>query len=126
MISILIVSYGETIIAIGNVTLPTCINSELSIKVWVEEAVRNCPPEGGDVTMIKHWTPHHAKNDKVVEIWIVPAVVEVVMDDGNKDHEMAFVVYHVDTGKTTVDVLMGIPDDQLQKYLDADTNTKSI
>lgn len=106
-------------------TLPTALNTEASIKAWVEDAVRSLPPEGGDIAMIKHWPPHHAKNEKVGEIWIVPALVHVVMDNGHIDNEMAFVAYHVDTGETTVELLYGIPDEQLPKYLEAKPYSQS-
>jgi hypothetical protein len=98
-------------------SLPAVIETEANLKAWVEKAVHDCPPVGGEVTMIKHWPPHYAKNDKVGEIWVVPSVVKVKTEDGKFDHEMAFVVYRVDTNDTKVSVLFKIQEEDLEKYL---------
>lgn len=104
--------------AFADPPLPECINSEKAIKHWVEETIYDSPPAGGIVEMLKHWPPHYANNDKVGEIWIVPALVKVTVADGTFDHEMAFIAYHVDTGKTSIEVLFGVKEDAVQKYLD--------
>jgi hypothetical protein len=97
---------------------PDLICNEKAIKYWVEQLVHDAPPVGGLVTMLKHWEPHYAKNDKVGELWIITSVVEVQMPDGTGDHELIFAVYHVDTQKSEIAIAMGIPENQLSKYLE--------
>lgn len=97
--------------------LPACICDEKAIKGWIERTVHDAPPVGGLITMLKHWPPHYTNNDRVGEIWIITAVNEVSMGDGREDHELDFCVYHVDTGKSTVEVSMGIPPESLSDYL---------
>jgi hypothetical protein len=104
--------------------VPDLIGTEALIKSWTEKAVFDCPPPGGIVTMVKHWTPHYAKNDKVGEIWIIPALMKIEQSSGF-DHEMAFVVYHVDTKATDVEVLFAVPEIEVPKYL-AEPGQKSI
>src|SRR5438132_7981130 len=94
-------------------------HDENSIRLWVEQTVTEAPPQGGNVTMIKHWPPHYAKNDKVGEIWIVTAICKVIIDKDTQDHELNFCVFHVDTGKSDIAVSMRIPEEKLQEYMDA-------
>lgn len=115
------IANGATMVQVDP-PLPSAINTEPLLKNWVETTIHDTPPVGGAIEMIKHWPPKYANNNRVGEIWIVPAVVKVVMDDGTFDHEMAFLAYHVDTDKTTIEVLYGIPPTELPKYLKASTN----
>lgn len=105
------------VLAKADPALPAAICDEPALKEWVESTIVDLPPEGGLVEMIKHWPPHYSKNDRVGEIWIVPALVKVTAPDHSFDHDMAFVVWHVDTGKTTVEVMFPVPEDQVPKYL---------
>jgi hypothetical protein len=98
---------------------------EDAIKAWIVLTVEAAPPAGGTITVLKHWKPHYAKNDKIGEIWIVPSLCNVEMSADNKDHEMQFCVFHVDTGKSEVMVSWGVPDGELPKYLKDDTVNKT-
>jgi hypothetical protein len=90
---------------------------EDALKQWVENTVRDAPPAGGSVTMLKHWPPKYADNDRVGKIWVVPALVDVDMGGGNKGHELAFLVYHMETKKAEMQVAMPISSEDLPKYL---------
>ena len=105
--------------AFADPALPECISNEKALKHWVEETIYDSPPVGGIVEMLKHWPPHYAKNDRVGEIWIVPAFIKVTVADGTFDHEMAFIAYHCDTKETTIEVLFGVKEDAVEKYLEA-------
>jgi hypothetical protein len=97
---------------------PSPWKDEAAIRLWVEQTVTETPPAGGIVTMEKHWPLHYAKNEKVGEIWIVPALVKVVMSKEEWDHEMVFCVFHVDTGVSDVEVDFQVPEDKVDKYRD--------
>ena len=99
-------------------------HDEDAIKAWIISTVQEAPPVGGTVTVLKHWKPHYAKNDKIGEIWVVPALCNVEMSADNKDHEMQFCVFHVDTGKSEVMISFGVPDSELGKYLKEDVGDK--
>jgi hypothetical protein len=99
--------------------------NEDDIKMWVEQTVTATPPPGGIVTMEKHWPPKYAKNDKVGEIWIVAALCKVVLSKDKWDHEMAFCVFHVDTGSSDVQVDFAIPEEDLEKYLKDNPDEKT-
>ncbi len=95
---------------------PECLGDYAAIKTWVEKTVHDAPPVGGAITMMKHWPIKYADNDRVGEIWIVPALVSVDLD-GTTDHEMVFLVYHCETKKGEVYIAFNVRDEDLQKYL---------
>lgn len=98
---------------------PACFSNEAKLKAWIEKTITDAPPPGYKVSMMHHLTPHYANNDKVGEIWIVSAVVEVTSEsDGSVDHEMCFCVFHADTLESELKVAFKIPDNKLQEYLD--------
>jgi hypothetical protein len=96
---------------------PTFLSTEKDIKSWVERTIHDAPPIGGLVTMIKHWPLKYFDNDRVGKIWIVPALVLLQAEDGTSDHEQDFCVFHVDTGKSTLEVSIPVPDENLPEYL---------
>ncbi len=99
------------------VTLPPeCLGDYASIKTWVEKTVHDAPPVGGDVQMLKHWPLKYAHNEKVGEIWIVPALISLDLD-GKKDHEMVFLVYHCETQKGEIYIVFRVREEDLPKYL---------
>ena len=66
--------------------------------------------------MLKHWPPKYADNQRVGKIWILPAVVAIEMR-GHREHEMVFLVYHVENQQGEIRVAWGIPDKALPLYL---------
>jgi hypothetical protein len=86
------------------------------LKPWVEKAVYDIPPAGGEVTMICHWPPRYVKNDNVGEIWIVPALVKIVLD-GKTGFEVAWVVYDLVEKTTDVRAAIGVREDNIKQYL---------
>jgi hypothetical protein len=95
---------------------PPFLTSEDALKKWVEDIIRDAPPAGGMVTMLKHWPPKYAHNERVGKIWILPAVVAIEMH-GYREHEMVFLVYHVENRQGEIRVAWGIPDKALPLYL---------
>ena len=106
-------------VAFADPPLPGCIHDESSLKTWVEKTIHDAPPAGGTIEMLKHWPPKYAKNDHWPGgIWIVPAFIKVTIDDGTFDHEMAFLAFHCDTRKTSIEILFGVKEEAVHKYLD--------
>ena len=98
---------------------PECIQNESSLKAWVEKTIHDAPPAGGTIEMLKHWSPKYAKNEHWPGgIWIVPAFIKVGLDNGTFDHEMAFLAFHCDTDKTSIEVLFGVKEEAVQKYME--------
>ena len=98
---------------------------EDAIRAWIVLTVQYAPPVGGKITVLKHWPPHYAKNDKVGELWVVPALVDVEMSANQKDKEMDFCVFHVDTAISEVEVSFQVPESEIQKYLHSDDGDKT-
>src|SRR5262249_20171231 len=95
--------------------LPPFLANEDSLKKWIEDTVA-AALTGGSITMLKHWPPKYAENEKVGKIWIVPAVVDVEMG-AKREHEIVFLVYHVESQNGEIEVAWAIPDKTLPRYI---------
>lgn len=114
---LLVVFLFSAFFVLADPPYPECFSTEAKLKSWIEQVITDAPPVGYKVSMLHHLTPHYAKNDKVGEIWVVTAVVEVSGNNQPTDHEMCFVVYHAETGESELKVAFKIPENKLQEYL---------